>query len=117
MGLARNEDMPVPNEWFRAYPVTYVRQRALARFCHCEECNDEAISSGCAWEIATGRRPRNDMIRKPTLPLHRMLTIRSASLLTVVHYCDTWSLIRCERTGAGRTLGSSLGGPVGCELS
>jgi hypothetical protein len=34
---------------------------AFVKRCHCEECNDEAISNGGAWEIATGCRPRNDM--------------------------------------------------------
>jgi hypothetical protein len=52
----------------QGYPFTYVRERTLARSCHCEECNDEAISSGRAWKIATGWRPRNDMIRKPPPP-------------------------------------------------
>jgi hypothetical protein len=47
-----------------SHPFTYARERPYAKNCHCEECNDEAISSGGAWEIATGCRPRNDMLPK-----------------------------------------------------
>jgi hypothetical protein len=44
-------------------PFTLERERFFAKDCHCEECNDEAISNGGNWELATGLRPRNDRFR------------------------------------------------------